>query len=226
MGNYVFDFSFVIENLDVLLVGLQTTIKLTVISSVIGLIAGFCITLMTMSRYRVISWSAIIYIEIFRCTPALVQLIWIFYCVPIFFGIFIEPIPMAIVALSLNIAAYNAEAYRAAIQAIPKSHHDASVALGLSPVIYMLFVILPQAFIIAIPVLVTNTIGLLQQSALVAIVGIPDLMYEAKNLASASYRPIEVFTVAAAIYLLIAFPFSYLVNRLENVLERRMKGSA
>lgn len=224
MGNYVFNFGFIFDNVDVLLKGLKVTLELTAISGIIGLVAGFFISLLALSKYKFIRWPTIAYIEVFRCTPALVQLIWIFYCVPIFLGIYIEPIPMAIIALSLNISAYNAEAYRAAIQAIPGTHHDASIALGLSPRVYTMHVVLPQAFITAIPVLMTNTIGLLQQSALVAIVGISDLMYQAKNLATSSYRPIEVFTVAAAIYFLISIPFSHLVSRIENALHKKMRG--
>ncbi|WP_273928990.1 amino acid ABC transporter permease [Klebsiella pneumoniae] len=224
MGSYVLNFDFVFDNLGILLQGIVITLKLTAISGFIGIVVGFFVSLLAMSPYKIIRWPTIAYIEIFRCTPALVQLVWIFYCVPIFLGIYIDPIPMAILALSLNIAAYNAEAYRAAIQAIPSSHHDASIALGLTKRVYTLYVVFPQAFITAIPVLMTNMIGLLQQSALVAIVGIADLMYQAKNLATSSYRPIEVFTVAAVIYFMLSIPFSLLVTHLEKVLNRRIRG--
>ena len=161
------------------------------------------------------------FIEIFRCTPALVQLIWIFYCVPIFLGLYIDPIPMAILALSLNITAFNAEAYRAAIQAIPNAHLDASTAIGLSAFKRTIYVILPQAVIIATPVLVTNAIGLLQQSALVSIVGIADLMYQGKTIAPGPYGPIETFTAVALIYFIVALPASQAVSFIERRLRLR-----
>jgi polar amino acid transport system permease protein len=221
MGTYTLDFSFVFANLPLLMRGLAVTLELTLISVAVGLIAGFFVCLMAMSPFKPLAWIAISFIEIFRCTPALIQLIWIFYCVPIFLGVFIEPIPMAILALSMNVTAYNAEAYRAAIQSIPRAQLDACVALGLSPWERTIYVVLPQALFNATPVLLTNAIGLLQQSALVAIVAIGDLMYEGKTLATASYRPIEIFTVVAAIYFLVALPVSQTVALIERRFRRR-----
>ena len=222
MGSYTLDFSSIPQNFPLLLQGLWVTLELTGISVAIGLVGGFLVCLMAMSPFRPLAWLAIAFIELFRCTPALVQLIWIFYCVPIFLGVYIAPIPMAIIALSLNVTAYNAEAYRAAIQAIPHAHIDASTAIGLSPFQRTIFVVLPQAIITAAPVLVTNAIGLLQQTALVAIVAIGDLMYQGKTIATTTYRPIEIFSVVALIYFLISLPISQAVSWLERWVQRRI----
>ncbi|AYD00608.1 amino acid ABC transporter permease [Neorhizobium sp. NCHU2750] len=216
MGTYHFDFSIVAHSLPFLLQGLWMSLWLTVVSGVIGLIAGFLVCLLATSSFPPLRWVAVLYIELFRCTPALIQLIWIFYCVPLLFNIAFDPVPMAILALSLNITAFNAEAYRAAIQAIPSAHMDACTAIGLSSFQRTVYVILPQAVIAAIPVLVTNTIGLLQQTALVAVVGIADLMYQGKTLASQNYRPIETFTAVALIYFCISLPTARLVGYLEK----------
>ena len=221
MGGYTFDFGFLVQSVPLLLRGLGVTLELTAISVAIGTLAGFVVCLMVMSPIKPLAWLAKGFIEVFRCTPALVQLIWIFYCVPIFLGVYIDPIPMAILALTLNITAFDAEAYRAAIQAIPSAHIDASTAIGLSPWKRTIHVVLPQAIIIATPVLVTNAIGLLQQSALVSIVGIADLMYEGKTLATATYRPIETFTAVALIYFAIALPASQAVSLIERRLRLR-----
>jgi polar amino acid transport system permease protein len=152
------------------------------------------------------------YIEIFRCTPALVQVVWFFYCVPVLFNVFWEPFTMGVIVFSLNLTAYNAEAYRAAIQAVPGAHSDAAVALGLKRTQYYRFVVFPQALRLAVPVLLTNSIGMIQQSALVALVAVNDLMYESKALASQTYRPVEVFTVAAGVYFLISLVMSRVVE--------------
>ena len=133
---------------------------------------GFFVALLRMSRLRVLAWPAIAFIEFFRCTPMLVQIVWVFYCLPILFGLAFSPFESALLALSLNLSAFNAEAYRAAIQAIPHAHLDAGVALGLSPFQRVRTIILPQALRMAVPVLMTNGIGVFQQSALVSIVAI------------------------------------------------------
>jgi len=216
MGTFTWDWDVVLKSWPQLADGLVTTLELTAISATIGLFAGFIVCLMAMSRFWPLSWPAIAFIEIFRCTPSLVQMIWIFYCVPIFFNVFLDPFTMAIIALGLNITAFNAEAYRAAIQTIPSSHYDACTALGLSPLTKTLHVVLPQAFMTAIPVLLTNTIGLLQQTSLVAIVAIADLMYEGKSLATQTYRPIEIYTMVALIYFLMSLPVSQIVGFYEK----------
>lgn len=220
MGSFSWDSSAIIGGLPQLMSGLLITLELTAISAVIGLVAGFFVCLMKMSRILPLRWVATTFIELFRCTPALIQIIWIFYCVPIFFKVYLDPFTMAIVALGMNITAFNAEAYRAAIQTIPSSHYDACTALGLSPLVKTFYVVLPQAIMIAIPVLLTNTIGLMQQTALVAIVAIPDLMYEGKRLSTQTYRPIEVYTTVAAIYFLMSVPPSQIVGLLERRLRR------
>lgn len=220
MTTFTWDSSVIINGWPNLMSGLGITLQLTAISALIGLFAGFVVCLMTLSRFAPLRWIAVAFIELFRCTPALIQIIWIFYCVPIFFGVFYDPFTMAVTALAMNITAFNAEAYRAAVQSIPSSHYDASTALGLSPLRRTLHVIFPQAFVIAIPVLLTNTIGLLQQTSLVAVVALSDLMYQGKTVATQTYRPIEIYTTVAVIYFLLSLPLSQIVGYFEKRLAR------
>lgn len=222
MNGYSWDFSVIASGWPQLMSGLAVTLQLTVICAIVGLVGGFLVCLMAMSRILPLRWLAVAFIELFRCTPALVQIIWIFYCLPFFFGIFIEPFTMAIIALGMNITAFNAEAYRAAIQAIPSSHYDAGTALGLSAFKRTIYIVLPQALLIAIPVLLTNTIGLLQQTSLVAIVAIGDLMYQGKSLATQSYRPIEIYSAVAFIYFIFSLPLSQVVGYCEKRLRDRL----
>ena len=133
--------------------------------------------------------------------------------------VYIDPIVMGVLALGLNLTAFNAEAYRAGVQAAPKEHIDACVALGLKPWQRTFCVVLPQALRSAMPVLMTNGIGSLQQSALVAIVAVADLMYVGKSLATQAYRPLETYTVVALIYFALSLP----VARLVHVIERRQE---
>lgn len=217
--SYDIDFFYTLKGIDTLMEGLLVTLQLSLTSIVIGVSLGFVVALMVMSPSKLLSWPATSFIEIFRCTPALIQIVWIFYCVPMLFNVFLDPIVMGVLALSLNLIAFNAEAYRAAIQAIPKAHLDASVALGLNKIQTNVYVVLPQAIRLALPVLVTNGISIFQQSALVAIVAIEDLMYMGKMLSTETYRPIETFTVVALIYFAIALPAMYISSRLEKRLK-------
>ncbi|UVL86120.1 amino acid ABC transporter permease [Pseudomonas sp. B21-028] len=214
--NYQFDLFFIANGLWPLLKGLVVTLELTIAANIIGLTLGFIIALLVMSPNPILRWPFTLFIEFFRCTPALVQIVWFFYCIPIIFDVYIDALTMGILAIGLNLAAFNAEAYRAAIQGVQSNQYDATVALGLSPFQRTVYVVLPQAFRSALPVLVANGIGAFQQTALVAIVALQDLMYMGKILATDTYRPIEVFTVIALIYFAISFPVSQLVEYIER----------
>ncbi len=222
---YDIDFFYIFKGMDRLYDGLLVTLELTAFANVIGLTVGFLVALMALSKFRLLKFPAVAFIEFFRCTPALIQIVWFFFCVPILFNVFLGPITMGVIVLGLNLTAFNAEAYRAAIQAIPKAHLDAAVALGLPPLQRIIYIILPQSGRIAIPVLVTNAIGIFQQSALIALVAVEDLMYQGKILSTQTYRPIETFTTVALIYFLIAFPVSQLVTYLEHRNEKILGGA-
>jgi polar amino acid transport system permease protein len=212
--NYTFDFNSI--SFAPLLRGLAVSLELTVAANVIGIVAGFGLALLLMSPYRLLRMPFMLFVEFFRCTPAIVQIVWIFYCVPMLFDVFLDPITMGVLALGLNLTAFNAEAYRASIQAVPKEQIDAGIALGLNPWQRVLYIVFPTAFRASVPVLLTNGIVIFQQSALVAIVAIADLMYEAKSLATETYRPIETFTVVALIYFAVSFPVTQIVGLLER----------
>jgi polar amino acid transport system permease protein len=212
--NYSFDFQQI--TLAPLFKGLVVTLELTVAANIIGLTFGFLLALLIMSRIAVIRLPFMLFVEFFRCTPAIVQIVWFFYCVPMLFDVFLGSTTMGILALGFNLMAFNAEAYRAAIQAVPREQIDAGIALGLNPLQRILYIVLPSAFRASIPVLLTNGIVIFQQSALVAIVAVQDLMYQGKSLATETYRPIETFTVVALIYFAVSFPVTQIVGHLER----------
>lgn len=221
---YELNFFFVWRNLDTLLEGLMLSLELTGLSIIIGLSAGFLLALLRMSPLRILSVPAVAFIELFRCTPMLIQIVWVFYCLPILFDLSISPYASALLALALNITAFNAEAYRAAIQAIPRAHLDAAVALGLSPMQRVRHVVFPQAFRMSVPVLMTNGVGIFQQSALVSVIAIAELMYMGKFLATQTYRPIETLTTVALLYFIIAFPITQIVKRIEDRVAAKIGG--
>lgn len=217
--NYEFDWFYVKKGFPQLIEGLWLTLELTLWANVIGLVLGFIVAIGMLSKVKAIVWPLTAYIEFFRCTPALIQLVWFFFCIPILFNVWWSAEFMGILALGLNLAAFNAEAYRAAIQAIPHAHTDASTALGLNVFQRIIHVILPQALILALPVLITNGIGIFQQSALVALISVEDLMYQGRYISTQTFRPIETLTTVALIYFAVSFPVSQAVT----LIERRTK---
>ncbi|PAP92921.1 amino acid ABC transporter permease [Mesorhizobium wenxiniae] len=212
--NYSFDFQSI--SFAPLWEGLMVTLELTAAANIIGIVGGFLLALLIMSPIAVIRLPAMLFVEFFRCTPAIVQIVWFFYCVPMLFNVFLGSMTMGILALGFNLMAFNAEAYRASIQAVFREQIDAGIALGLNPFQRILYIVLPTAFRASIPVLLTNGIGIFQQSALVAIVAVQDLMYQGKTLATETYRPIETFTVVALIYFAVSFPVTQIVGYLER----------
>jgi polar amino acid transport system permease protein len=222
--DYKVNFFFVFRKFDTLLDGLVVSVELTILSIAIGLTLGFAIALLQMSPIRLVALVATGFVEFFRCTPAIIQIIWIYYCVPIFFDVFISPFASGLLALSLNLAAFNAEAYRSTIQAIPRDHIDAGIALGLTPIQRAINIIFPQSFLMAVPVLITNGVGVFQQSALVSVVAIADLMYQGKMLATQTYRPIETLTMVAVIYFVVALPITLSAKVVEGKISKRIGG--
>ena len=218
--NYDFDWFYVKKGFPQLMEGLWLTLELTLWANVVGLVLGFMVAIGMLSRIRLIVWPLTAYIEFFRCTPALIQLVWFFFCVPILFNVWWSAEFMGMLALGLNLAAFNAEAYRAAIQAIPHAHTDASTALGFNSFQRIIYVILPQALILALPVLITNGIGIFQQSALVALISVEDLMYQGRYISTQTFRPIETLTTVALIYFAVSFPVSQAVTFIERHTKR------
>lgn len=214
--SYSFDFTGLQQGYDSLLEGLKVTVELTLAANLMGVTLGFVVALLVMSRISIIRTPVMLFIEFFRCTPAIIQIVWFFYCVPIIFDVYLDSITMGVLALGLNLTAFNAEAYRAAIQSVPKEQHDAGIALGLSPFQRVIYIVLPHALRASLPVLITNGIGIFQQTALVAIVAIQDLMYQGKSLATTTYRPIETFTLIAVIYFAVSFPVAQFVQFIER----------
>ena len=215
---YHFDFKVIIENFDVLIGGLLRTLQFTVICIVLGILLGFCICMIRRSKHKAIRILGTGYVEFFRGTPVLVQLFWIFFCLPLIIGIEISNFYCSIIALSLFMGAISSESFRSALNAISKDQYDASIALGLSMFQRIRFVIFPQAIRLAIPTLLSNSVSLFKESSLVSAVGMVELMYVGENLSNVTARPLEILTAVAFFYFAVAFP----ITRLVTVLEKRM----
>lgn len=203
-----------------LLKGLQLTLLITAAVIVLGFLLGVFVAAGRLARSPMINKPVAAYIEFFRGTPALIQLVWIYYCLPIVIGLELPSIASIILALTLNVGAFYGEAIRAGIQAVPRDQSESADILGLSYVDKMRYVILPQALRIIIPVVLSQSISLFKDTALVSTLGVADLMYQARVVATETYRPLEILTVAAMLYFVLAFPCTIATRVLELRLAR------
>lgn len=210
------DFSIVLRFQEALALGLWMTIKLTLICVVLGCSLGFFIGLARASRSGILRTVSGIYVEFFRGTPVLIQLFWIFFCLPLILGVELSNLASGVIALTLYMGAITSETFRASLRSIGREQLDACVALGLPRRVQVTSVILPQAVLRAVPTLLSNCVSLFKESALVSAVGMADLMFVGQNISNNTARPVEVLTVVALIYFVIAFPLTRAVTLVER----------
>jgi polar amino acid transport system permease protein len=207
------------EWMPLLLRGAWVTIQLTVLGCILAVIFAFIAAFGKMSAIRPVRWLAIAYIEVFRGTSALVQLFWLFFVLP-HFGVTLDPIPVAILALGLNVGAYGAEVVRGAILAVPRGQYEAAIALNMSPLTRMRRIILPQAIVAMIPPWGNLFIELLKATALVSLITVADLTFRAYQLNQATLQTVQIFLLVLVMYLAIALVITFLMRGLERRMTR------
>lgn len=198
--------------------GMWITLKLTIISGAIGFALGIIIALMRISRLALLRWFSISYITLFRGTPLLLQILFIYFAVPTLLDINLDSFPAGILALSLNCAAYLAEIFRAGILSIAKGQTEAAVALGLSYHQTMFKIIIPQTYRRIIPPVVNELSALTKDTSLVSVISLGELLYVTQRIGAKYLRPWEVYIWAAIGYLIIVLLLSYVAGRLERSL--------
>lgn len=196
-----------------LVIGAGKTLQLTVISIVFGMILGLVLALGRISKNKVANALSWFYIWVFRGTPLLLQILVIYYALPMM-DIRLDPMPSALLALSLNSGAYLAEIIRAAISSIDKGQMEASKALGLTYYQAMFKVIIPQSYRRMIPPVGNEAIMLLKDSSLVSVIAMTELMRQAKTFASNGN--LIFYVIAAAFYLMLTTVFTVVFQKLEQ----------
>ncbi|ADZ42236.1 TPA: cystine ABC transporter permease [Yersinia enterocolitica] len=210
----------VLDSAPFLLKGAWFTLQLSLGGMFFGLALGFMLAMMRLSRFLPLSLLSRFYVSIFRGTPLIAQLFMIYYGLPQF-GIELDPMPAALIGLSLNTAAYTSETLRAAISSIEKGQWEAAASIGMTRWQTLYRVILPQAGRSALPPLGNSFIGLVKDTSLAATIQVPELFRQAQLVTS---RTLEVFTMylaASLIYWIMATLLSALQNRLEAHVNRQ-----
>ena len=213
---YHWDFGSLWAYRSLVLVGLGYTVLYTVLCVVLGLIVGTAAGLGRLAKSRFTTWPLIFYIEVFRCTPLLVQLVWFYYALPVLLDISMSPALAATLTLSLYGGAFYAEIIRAGVLSIDAGQWDAGRALGLNRLKLMRKIILPQALKRMLPPLMNQSIIQLKNTSLVSVLAVPDLLYQGQVVTAAIYRPLEVYTVVALVYFAVLFPLTLAVQGLER----------
>lgn len=214
--DYVWDFAILTKYSRLFWIGIGWTVAYTLGTIVLGTLIGLAVALLRLKRWRLIDWPLMGYVEIFRCTPLLVQIIWFYYAFPVVIGVNIPAHVAAVAVLSLYGGAFYAEIFRGGIESIERGQWDAARAVGLRPWLVMKLVILPQATRRMLPPYVNQSIIQLKNTSLVSVIAVPDLVYQATLINADTYRPLEVYTVVAIIYFAILFPATLLAQRLEQ----------
>lgn len=195
------------------------TLKFTLLSSVLGFIWGFLLSLLTLSKSKWVIFLAKAYISIFRGTPLLVQLMLIYYATPQLVGYSITALQAGVLSFGLNAAAYISEAIRGGIQSVDKGQWEAATSLGVPKFRYMLNIIFPQAIKNALPSLINEGISLLKSSSLVSVIGVADTLRWAALIQAKTFRAFEAFIVVAAVYYVLVMA----LNLLGDYIERRVR---
>lgn len=208
-------YGFFLDSLPKLLSGLQVTFLLTIVALLVGLLLGITLALGRVYGNKVVSWVCIGYLEIFRGTPLLVQLFIIYFGLPSL-GIVLDPLPAALLGLSLNSGAYQAEYLRGSIQAIPSGQMIAARTLGMNKLGSIRNVVLPQALRISIPAWSNELIYLFKYTSIAYFIQVKELTAQGILIASRNFRYVEIFLIIALIYVIFTFVITEIIDRIEK----------
>lgn len=221
MVTYQFRWDVIWNNLDFLMSGLQMTLFISATSLIFALIGGLILALFDLSRFAVLRGFSLTLGEIIRNTPILVQLLWVYYVLPIVFNIRVSSLAGILIGLSLYMAAFISEVYRAGIQAVPKGQREAAQVLGLTPPQSFMRIVLPQAIRMTLPPLASNFVQLIKFSSLGAVISVSEITRRGMELSSSTFRPLEIFSFIAVVYFFICWPLAMAIRIWEGRLARR-----
>lgn len=209
------DLNFIIKNIPLYVEATIITLNLGVLGIILSIIIGLICSNIIYFKIKFLGGVAKVYIEISRNTPLLIQLFFLYYGLTKI-GIKISGFTCGIIGLAFLGGSYMAESFRGGLEAVPKSQIESAVSLGLSKFQVFMYIIIPQAFSIAIPSIGANCLFLLKETSIVGAIAIADLMFVAKDLIGMYYKTTEALTMLVVAYLIILLPMSMLITWLER----------
>lgn len=214
--DYAWDFGPVLERFDMLALGLFNTVKIAAVSIVLGVIVGLVLAMMRLSSRRWLNVPALVFIEFYRNTPPIVHFFWFFYALPVMLAISLNPYVAAVLALSTQSGAFYAEVFRGGIVSIERGQWEGGRALGMTHSALMRRIIVPQAIARMVPPFIERSFELLKTTALASTLAYADLLYQAMMVNAETFRPLEVYTTIALMYLVLLVTASQLARLAEN----------
>jgi len=211
----LWDWDYAFSILPDLLLALVTTIEITVLGSVVALLLGLVFAVIRRARIPVLDQILWAFIEIVRSTPLLVQVFFLFFALPRL-GITLSAFVIGVVGLGVHYATYTSEVYRAGIDAVPKGQWEAAAALSLPRSRVWTGVVLPQAIPRVLPALGNYVISMFKEVPLLLAIGVVEVVNAGREIGSATFRYVEPYTIAGVLFLLLSYPASLLVRRLER----------
>jgi His/Glu/Gln/Arg/opine family amino acid ABC transporter permease subunit len=192
--------------------GVVITALLTILTMMIAVPGGLLVMLLRQSSFLLLRGLGTAFVEFFRNLPLILLVYWSFYVLPTLVDVQLSPFATGLVALSLNVSAYNSETFRAGVNSIRKGQVDAALALGMSGWQVMRKVVLPQAVRRILPVLASTWVSLFKDTSLVSVIAVGDLAHAALQIRSQTFRVLEMLTVMALLYWLLGYPQAKLVD--------------
>jgi polar amino acid transport system permease protein len=214
-----FDWNVIWTHRSALMEGAAMTVGLTVVTMLLAVPGGILLALMRLSNNKLLNHVSLAFVEFFRNLPLILVIYAAYYILPLAFDVGFSPIVTAIIALSLNVSAYNGETFRAGIVSIRKGQSEAALALGMSTWQAMREVILPQAVRRVMPVLASTWVSLFKDTSLVSVIAVGELAHVALQIRSSSFRVLEMLTAMAVIYWLMGYPQAKLVDWVQKKFE-------
>ena len=218
--NYEWDFGAVWAHRDMLLQGAIGTFKIAAVAIVVGIVIGAVLAIMRMSNKPWLARPALWFTEFYRNTPPLIHFFWAFYGLPVLVGVSLDPYVAAIIALSTQSGAFYAEVFRGGVVSIERGQWEGARAIGMSPSQVVRRVVLPQALQRMLPPFLERSFELIKTTSLASTLAYADLMYEAMQINSITFRPLEVYTFVAGIFFISLLTLSLLAHLLEHRLAR------
>jgi polar amino acid transport system permease protein len=202
----------VLHNLPFLGRGVELTALVSVLSIVGATVVGLAVAGLRLSRLRLLRFLGGLYVDTFRSTPLFVQLLWLFYVMPILTGVHLGPVVTGTIGLTLYSAPAFGEVFRTGILSLPEGQREAGLAQGMTGPQAMRRVILPQAVRRMLPPVASAVVTLVKDSSIVSVIGVAELFSQAQSLASFTFDPFLVITITGLVYALLTLPLTLLAN--------------
>jgi polar amino acid transport system permease protein len=210
-----FDIQVIIKTIPYLTRGLLNTLLLAFVGIILSSVLALVCTPLRMSQNRFLKIVFSIYIDIFRNTPIVAQIFYLYFALPLI-GIKVSAFGCGLIALVLHYNAYNIEVLRSGMETVPMGLHEAGMALGFTHIQRLRLVILPLALRISLPALVNNYVSLLKNTALVSIIGVVELTFVAQDVIADKFNYLEMYATIAVVYLVLIFGLTWFLREVES----------